>query len=165
MGAAVRLDDRLLDFFNRPLMCIIAVADETGRPSAGRGVGFHLLEDRETIDVIFSAWQWPRLEIGIRQTGRIAATFVTPSDYVSFQLKGSAGMREIQSSDLDRADHFITAATNELESLGVPRHLISPWLTAREARVARLVISEIYVQTPGPLAGMLAGNHVGARSQ
>lgn len=159
----MKVDDKLLDFFNRPLMCIIAVADETGRPSAGRGVGFHLLEDRETIDVIFSAWQWPRLVSSIRQTGRIAATFVSPSDYVSFQLKGSAGMRETETSDLDRADRFMTAATDELESLGVPRRLIAPWLTAREARVARLVISEIYVQTPGPLAGMLAGTQAGAR--
>ena len=161
----MQVDDKLLDFFNRPLMCIIAVADETGRPSAGRGVGFHLLEDRETIDVIFSAWQWPRLESCIRQTGRIAATFVSPSDYVSFQLKGSAGMRETETPDLDRSDRFMTAATDELESLGVPRRLIAPWLTARQARVARLVISEIYIQTPGPLAGMLAGTQVGTRSQ
>lgn len=157
----MKLDDRLLDFFNRPLMCIIAVADETGRPSAGRGVGFQLLEDRETIDVLFSDWQWPRLEPCIRQTGRIAATFVSPSDYVSFQLKGLASMRKTETADLDRADRFMTAATDELESLGVPRDLIAPWLTARETRVARLAISEIYVQTPGPLAGMLAG----ARSQ
>lgn len=161
----MRLDDRLLDFFNRPLMCIIAVADGTGRPSAGRGVGFHLLEDRETIDVIFSDWQWPRLEPCIRQTGRIAATFVSPSDYVSFQLKGSATIRETETADLDRADRFMTAATDELEALGVPRHLIAPWLTARETRVARLAVSEIYVQTPGPLAGMLAGTQAGARSQ
>lgn len=138
-------------------MCIIAVADAAGRPSAGRGVGFDVLEDRETVDVIFSAWQWPRLESDIRQTGRIAATFVSPSDYVSFQLKGVAAMQDTGALDLDRADRFMTAATNELEALGVPRHIIAPWLTAREARVARLEVKEIYVQTPGPLAGMLAG--------
>ncbi len=156
MGAAVQVDDKLLDFFKRPLMCIIAAADETGRPSAGRGVGFHVL-DRETIDVIFSSWQWPRLEVSIRQTGRIAATFVSPSDYVSFQLKGSASMRDTEAHDLDYADRFIAAATGELESLGVPGRLITPWLTAREAKVVRLSVSEIYIQTPGPLAGMLAG--------
>ncbi|MBB3399353.1 pyridoxamine 5'-phosphate oxidase family protein [Rhizobium sp. BK060] len=161
----MRLDDRLLDFFNRPLMCIIAVADDRRRPSAGRGVGFHLLEDRETIDVVFSAWQWPRLEPCIKQTGRIAATFVSPSDYVSFQLKGTATMRDTERRDLDRADRFMASATEELESLGVPRRLIAPWLTAREARVARLAISEIYVQTPGPLAGMLAGEQSGASSR
>lgn len=157
----MRLDDKLLEFFRRPLMCIIAGADTAGRPSAGRGVGFDVLQDRETVDVIFSAWQWPRLEADIRQTGRMAATFVSPSDYVSFQLKGAAAMQDTGMLDLDRADRFITAATDELESLGVSRRLIAPWLTARQARVARLAISEIYVQTPGPLAGMLAG----ARSQ
>jgi hypothetical protein len=157
----VRLDDKLLEFFRRPLMCIIAGADTAGRPSAGRGVGFDVLQDRETVDVIFSAWQWPRLAADIRQTGRMAATFVSPSDYVSFQLKGAAAMQDTGMLDLDRADRFMTAATDELESLGVSRRLIAPWLTARQARVARLAISEIYVQTPGPLAGMLAG----ARSQ
>ncbi|MGO4840286.1 pyridoxamine 5'-phosphate oxidase family protein, partial [Rhizobiaceae sp. 2RAB30] len=97
----MRLDDKLLEFFRRPLMCIIAVTDAAGRPSAGRGVGFDVLQDRETVDVIFSAWQWPRLESDIRQTGRIAATFVSPSDYVSFQLKGGAAMQETGALDLD----------------------------------------------------------------
>ena len=153
----MRLDDKLLDFFKRPLMCIVAVADEARRPSAGRGVGFHVGEDRETIDVIFSAWQWPRLEPAIRQTGRVAATFVSPSDYVSFQLKGSAVMRDTDARDEAAAQHFMARATGELEGLGVPRDIIAPWLTAREARVARLAVSEIYIQTPGPLAGILAG--------
>ena len=153
----MRLDDKLFDFFKRPLMCIVAVADEARRPSAGRGVGFHVGEDRETIDVIFSAWQWPRLEPAIRQTGRVAATFVSPSDYVSFQLKGSAVLRETDARDDEAAQHFMARATGELEGLGVPRDIIAPWLTAREARVARLTVSEIYIQTPGPLAGMLAG--------
>ncbi len=161
MGISVRVDDKLLDFFKRPLMCIIAGADETGRPSAGRGVGFHLLDDRETLDIIFSAWQWPRLASSVLLTGKIAATFVSPSDYVSFQLKGFAAMRATEAHDLECADRFMKAATDELASLGVPQRLIGPWLTAREARVARLKISEIYIQTPGPLAGMLAG----ARSQ
>ena len=66
-------------------------------------------------------------------------------------------MRETEADDLDRADRFIAAATRELEALGVPQHLVAPWLTAREARIARLRFSEIYVQTPGPLAGMRAG--------
>ena len=74
-------------------------------------------------------------------------------------------MRDMEALDLDRADRFMTAATDELESLGVPRHLIAPWLTAREARVARLKVSEVYVQTPGPLAGMLAVDQSAARSR
>jgi len=160
LGTAVRLDDDLLEFFRQPLMCIIAAADASGRPSAGRGVGFHILEDREAIEIIFSAWQWPRLEADIRQTGKLAATFVSPSDYVSFQLKGRATLRDTEALDIGRADRFITAATNELEALGVPRRLIAPWLTVREAKVVQLAVSETYVQTPGSLAGMLAGTRL-----
>ncbi|MFD2143903.1 pyridoxamine 5'-phosphate oxidase family protein [Ancylobacter oerskovii] len=66
---AVRLDDKLLEFFKRPLMCIIAAASAAGRPSVGRGVGFDVLDDKETLDVVFSAWQWPRLEADIRRRG------------------------------------------------------------------------------------------------
>lgn len=153
----MRLDDELLEFLRRPLMCIIAAVDGDGRPSAGRGIGLHVLEDRETLDVSFSAWQWPRLESSIRQTGRLAVTFVSPSDYVTFQIKGPAAMRNTEAADLDRADRFMAEATGELASLGVPPSIIEPWLAAREARVARMGASEIYVQTPGPHAGMSTG--------
>jgi len=151
------LDDRLIEYFHRPLMCLIAATDADGRPSAGRGVGLHVLEDRETIEVIFSAWQWPRLEPCIRQTGRLATTFVSPPDYASYQLKGAATMRDVEARDLDCAKRFMAAATDVLESLGIARSNIAPWLTDREARVARLHVQEIYIQTPGPQAGMLAG--------
>ncbi|WP_138468584.1 pyridoxamine 5'-phosphate oxidase family protein [Poseidonocella sp. HB161398] len=153
----MRIDDDLIDFFGQPLMCIIAAADSAGRPAAGRGIGFELLGDRETIDVIFSGWQWPEIARGIEETGRMAATFVSPSDYVSFQLKGMARMRATLDADLVRSEAFMAAATAELAGLGVAPHMILPWLTARGACVARLAVSEIYVQTPGPLAGMRAG--------
>ncbi|MBO9574390.1 MAG: pyridoxamine 5'-phosphate oxidase family protein [Sphingobium sp.] len=158
---SVRLDNELLEFLRRPLMCIIAGVDEDGRPSAGRGIGFDVLEDRETVDIIFSAWQWPRLETAVRQTARLAITFVSPADYVTFQIKGSATMRATDGEDLVRAERFIADATGALESLGVPPSIIAPWLTPREARVARVAISEIYIQTPGPQAGM----RIGARAQ
>lgn len=153
----MRLDDDLLTFLQRPLMCIIAAVDGGGRPSAGRGIGFHVLDDREGIDVIFSGWQWPGIERSVRDTGKLAATFVSPSDYMTFQIKGPAAMRGTKAHDFERASRFIKSATEELAELGVPETVIAPWLTSREARVVRLGASEIYVQTPGPDAGMLAG--------
>ena len=153
----VRLDEGLIEFLGRPLMCILAGADAAGRPSAGRGVGVAVLEGGERVEVVFSAWQWPRLEADIRATGRVAATFVRPSDYVSYQVKGEAAVRAAGAADLARAARFIAAATGELEGLGVPPALIAPWLTTREARVSRIVVREVYVQTPGPQAGMRAG--------
>ena len=157
----MRIDERLVAFFHRPLMSIIAATDACGKPAAGRGIGFHLMEDREGMDVIFSGWQWPGLVAAIAERGKLAVTFVSPADYVSFQIKGSASLRPTEARDVAEADRFITAAMTELEGLGVPRGVIMPWLCPQEPRVARLRISEIYVQTPGPLAGMLAGAAAG----
>jgi len=150
----MRLSDELLEFLQLPLMCIVAASDADGRPAAGRGVGLHVQDDRESIDIIFSAWQWPGLESAVRQTGRLAVTFVSPPDYRTFQIKGSATIRDIEPGDSDRADRFMTAATGILTDLGVPPVLIAPWLTARGAKVAQLSASEAYIQTPGPHAGM-----------
>lgn len=152
----MRLDDGLFEFLHRPLMCIIAGVDRQGRPSAGRGIGLHVPDDRETMDVIFSAWQWPQLEAAIGETARLAVTFVSPADYVTFQIKGPARLRDAEDHDLAQSDKFIADATGALVSLGVPAEIIPPWLTTRGAKVARLDISEIYVQTPGPQAGLLA---------
>ncbi len=153
----VRLDDGLVAFLRRPLMCVLAGADAAGRPSAGRGVGVRVLADGAEVEVIFSAWQWPRLEQDLRATGRVAATFVRPADYVSYQVKGMAAVRGAEDEDLARARRFIAAATGELARLGVPLEIIEPWLTDRAARVCRIAVGEVYVQTPGPLAGMRAG--------
>ena len=151
-------DETLLGFLQRPLMCIIAAVDAEGRPAAGRGIGFELVDDRETIDLIFSAWQWPRIEGAIRQRGRLAVTFASPSDYVTYQIKGAAAIRDTEPRDFECAERFIAKATRELTALGVPPPIIEPWLALREPKVARLVSHEIYVQTPGPKAGMLAGS-------
>lgn len=153
----MRIDDELMAFLRRPLMCVIAAVNGEGRPFAGRGTGFHVLPDQETIDIIYSGWQWPEIEPAVRQTSRLAATFVSPSDYVTFQVKGPSTMRDIEPGDLATADRFMASARDELTSLGVAPDMISPWLTGRGAKVVRLVTREIYIQTPGANAGMLAG--------
>ena len=76
---------------------------------------------------------------------------------MTFQLKGPAAIRAVGGEDLARADRFMADARGALEELGVAPAIIAPWLTARGATVARLGVSEIYVQTPGPQAGMLVG--------
>lgn len=150
------MTDALAAFLEQPLMCILAATDSEGRPTAGRGIGVEVVDDRTAIEVIFSSWQWPALETAIRETGRLAATFVTPADYVTYQLKGPAAVRDVVPGDLLRAGHFMARATGALEALGVPSSIIAPWLTDRGATAARLTIAEIYIQTPGPQAGMHA---------
>jgi len=129
------LDDDMIAFLQRPLMCIIAAVEEDGRPATGRGVGVRVADDRAAIDVIFSGWQWPLLARAVRSTGKMAATFVSPADYVTFQIKGAATLRDAGVPDLEDAALFMERATHALADLGVPRGIIAPWLTARCSRV------------------------------
>ena len=66
-------------------------------------------------------------------------------------------MRDTQPEDVRSAEGFMAAAADELAALGVQREIIAPWLTARKARVARLTVHEMYIQTPGQMAGMRKG--------
>lgn len=150
------LDDAILAFLRRPLMCILAGSDTSGRPVAGRGIGVMVTDDRETLGIILSAWHYSALAHAIEQTGKLAVTCVSPCDYVTYQFKGQTRLREAGSADLARADAFIADATASLSGLGVPPGIIPQWMTTRDARVAILGVAECYVQTPGPHAGMRA---------
>ncbi|KKW91631.1 MULTISPECIES: pyridoxamine 5'-phosphate oxidase [Sphingobium] len=156
------LDDTIVAFLHRPLMCILAGSDASGRPAAGRGIGVMVSDDRETLGIILSAWHYSALANAVAQTGKLAATFVSPCDYVTYQFKGRTHLREAGPADLARAETFIADATASLSALGVPRGIIPQWMTTRDARVAMLAVAECYVQTPGPHAGMRADAANGA---
>lgn len=150
------LDDAITTFLGQPLMCILASSDAAARPAAGRGIGVSVSDDRRMLSVILSAWQYAALANAIEQSGRLAATFVRPSDYVTYQFKGAATLRKAEPEDNVRAAIFISDATAALSALGVPPGIIPQWMTTRDALVAQLAVAECYVQTPGPRAGMRA---------
>jgi hypothetical protein len=150
------LDDTIAAFLRKPLMCILASSDSMARPAVGRGIGVTVSDDRKTLSVILSAWHYAALATAIEQSGRLAATFVSPCDYVTYQFKGTATLREAKPEDNVRAAIFIADATAALSELGVPSGIIPQWMTPRDALVAQLAVAECYVQTPGPRAGMRA---------
>lgn len=139
-------------------MIIMGTADRTGRPSIGRAMGTFEGEQDGHLDLVFSVWQWPDTAAHIRDTGRLAVTVTSPSRYTSYQMKGKAWLRSAKAEDIDRSEAYIAAIDAELRRLGVPAKLTLPWLCNREPLVAALNVSEIYVQTPGPRAGMAAGH-------
>jgi len=155
--SALQLDHGLKQFLKQPLMIILGTADRVGRPAIGRGMGVFESEQDGHLDLIFSTWQWPDTATYIRETGRLAVTLASPSSYTSYQMKGKAWLRHAKPDDIERSDDYIEAIDMELQRLGVPPKLTLPWLCNREPLVATLNVSEIYVQTPGPRAGMATG--------
>ena len=151
----MRLTDEIGRFIAGPVMIIVGTRDEANRPTIGRGVGARIL-GQDCVEVILSAWQWPETISNLSANGDAAITFSRPSDYVSYQMKGSARLRAADHEDLELSRRYQGEIFAMFEGLGVPAELVRPWLVEREAMVASLDITELYVQTPGPRAGTAA---------
>lgn len=80
-------------------------------------------------------------------------TFARPSDYVCYQVKGSASVVPAQAEDLQRSERYMADIVQVLSGLGLDRRLAGPWLTNRDAVVVRVRIDAVFVQTPGSKAG------------
>lgn len=146
------LDEERRAFFVSPVMIVVASCDADLRPSLGRAMGARLGHG-DVVELVVSRWQWPALIDDIEHHGEVAVTFVRPSDYVAYQVKGRGRWRPAEPEDVALADRYIATVSVTLEELGVPAAVMAPWLTPREAVVVSVAIDAIYVQTPGATAG------------
>ncbi|MFN7012550.1 MAG: hypothetical protein ACK4PN_21255, partial [Allorhizobium sp.] len=55
--------------------------------------------------------------------------------------------------EIERSAGYMVAIVSALMRNGLLPEIIAPWLTARDAVVATIKISSVYVQTPGAQAG------------
>ncbi len=146
------LDHELAAFIESPVMQIIGTADADNRPEVGRGVGAWPLDGRR-IAIVVSAWQWPGTVANLRENGMIAATFSRPSDYVTYQIKGRAEVRDAAAAEIERSERYMVAMVSALMRLGIAPDIIAPWLTHRDARLVTIDVASVFVQTPGAKAG------------
>ncbi len=149
----MQLDDAVLDFVSGPVLLMACAADPQRRPAIGRAMGVASAGDG--IDVMVSEWQWPQVVANIRSSGRLALTAARARDYVTYQLKGTAALRAARPDDLERAQRYWADLAATLAQDHVPAYVMGRWSPDREMVVAHLGVAEVYVQTPGPLAGTL----------
>ncbi len=86
-------------------------------------------------------------------SGRVAATFARPADYVSFQIKGPVVRRPTRQEDIEFSDQYIAKMTATLMTLGLAPAAIAQWLSNRDAVVLQIAVDELFEQTPGSRAG------------
>lgn len=154
----MQIENELANFLASPVMIIIGTSDTHGQSEIGRGAGAKVDADSGVIDLLFSGWQWPATVENLRANPRIAVTFARPNDYVSYQVKGRAALRDAGAEDIAISERYLTDMANVLVGLGMTRELVAPWLANREAVVARIHVDEIFVQTPGTEAGQKLGS-------
>ena len=149
----MQIGNELAAFLASPVMIIMGTCDSTGRPDIARVVGARVESDAGAVELVLSAWQWPRAVVNVRTGGQVAVTFARPSDYVSYQVKGRAALREADEQALALSARYMEDVSAVLVNLGLQRSVLDAWFTQREAVVVRLEVSAVYVQTPGAKAG------------
>jgi hypothetical protein len=148
----MQLTSEMLDFLSSPVLLLVGAADEHRRPAMGRALGV-IARAADEVDVVLSRWQWPEVVRNIASSGRLALTAARASDYVTYQLKGPAIVRRADAEELACAERYWTAITETLSGDNVPAYIVAQWAPNRDMVAARLLVTEAYVQTPGPLAG------------
>lgn len=133
-------------------MIVVAACSADLRPSVGRAMGGRLGHG-DVVELMVSRWQWPALIDDIEQRSDVTVTFVRPSDYVAYQVKGRGRWRPAEPEDIALADRYIATVSVTLAELGVPATVMAPWLTLRDLVVISVAVDAIYVQTPGAAAG------------
>lgn len=148
----MKLQGELAEFLVGPVLLVVSAADGDRRPAIGRAIGARICGPTD-IEVILSRWQWPEAFRNIASSGRLALTASRARDYETYQLKGAASVREAEAEDIECARRYWTALNDELGRENVPAYIVAQWTADREMVAARMTVAEVYVQTPGPLAG------------
>ncbi|WP_296743101.1 hypothetical protein, partial [Mesorhizobium sp.] len=108
------------------------------------------------IDLLMSAWQWPETAANLATGAAVAVTLARPSDYVSYQLKGTVtAVGPADAEDEAHAGRYIATITSVLGGLGLDTTLAEPWQTDRELLRIRMKPAQVFLQTPGSQAGRL----------
>ncbi|SJZ94760.1 Pyridoxamine 5'-phosphate oxidase [Consotaella salsifontis] len=149
----------LAEFIASPVMIVIGTRDRANRPDIGRGIGAWTTADATGLQIIVSAWQYGGTIDNLRSNGAAALTFVRPSDYVCYQIKGRASIGEIGPAGLALSARYIAAMSEALARLGVAPEMSGVWLASREPTLFQVTPEAVFLQTPGPGAGTaLAGS-------
>ena len=154
----MRLDQDLASFMSSPVMIILGTCNDALQPDIGRAVGALVRPAKGEVELVVSAWQWPRTVSNVRENGRLSVTFARPSDYVSFQAKGRASVIAASAEHLARSADYINAITAVLKELGLESNVSQSWFVDRDTVALKMVVESVFVQTPGATAGeMLQG--------
>lgn len=148
----MELEAETLEFLSSPVLLMVSAADVERRPAIGRGIGLTTLAP-DKVAIFISRWQWPQVVRNIAQSGRLALTASRATDYLSYQVKGTATIGEATPDEIERARHYWDAINETLARDHVPPHIVAQWSADRDMMTATLHIAEAYVQTPGPHAG------------
>ena len=148
------VDSELIEFLSGQVLMIIGTCNRSGMPGIARGVGVRI-EDGETdvIRIFFSKSHWPHVTQHVGTGAPVAATFARPADYMTYQMKGSGAIVSCDEADRAALKAYRKMVDDNLRG-ALPAEHLAIWLDIYDPLTLRLEVAEVYVQTPGPRAGV-----------
>ncbi len=146
------IDQELRQFIEGPVILNLASVGEGRRMAIGRAAWVRVA-DSARVDLLVSRWQWPATIDNLLRNPAMAFTASSPVTYTSFQLKGRATLRPALDSETALADRAIAATHALLNSMGMVSDTRSGWLSNRDLWAVTLAVGDVFIQTPGSLAG------------
>jgi len=157
MGRSVPeiLSSELKAFAESGVSIHVGTADARLVPEPARGMGARVEPSGTEVTVFVPKAGMGRTLENLAANGRIAVCFARPLDDLSFQLKGVVtGTYEV-TSDADRAvvERYRGRLAEMFQFVGIPARItfaIACW----PAVAVRFRVEQVFVQTPGPNAGV-----------
>lgn len=146
------IDPELKRFLEEPVMLIVASVGDERRMAIGRASGL-IVTNSNNVEILISRWQWPDTIKNLATRNAVSLTAASAVDYTSYQLKGFSTLHRTAEANFELANRYISETLGRLEEVGVPVSSDYGWFSNRDLWSIILEVSEVFVQTPGPLAG------------
>ncbi len=151
MNASTLISSELANFISGPVMMVTSTRDKRFRATIGRGTGAMYDEATGLIDIFVCRAQWPDVIENAVPGGKIAATFVRPTDYLCYQIKGVIeDITPATEAEAARGQLYVERMLALMEALEVRR---AQFLCARDLMRIGFHPSDVFLQSPGPHAG------------
>ncbi|MGO7017111.1 hypothetical protein ACCT03_33640 [Rhizobium johnstonii] len=143
---------QLRELLSDPVMLIFSTEKSTLWPSIGRGLGLRSFDDH-TLDLFFSQSRYPDVLPEFPRKSRMAVTVTRLRDYRSYQFKGPALLMGLDPEDVSFVSDYRTKILHFFQAAGATPNAIDEWIGGESLLKARILVSEMYEQTPGLRAG------------
>ena len=153
----------LAAFIASPVMMVVAARDSRFRAVIGRGSGAAFDAPTGLIDFFVCRAQWPDIVAHLSPGARIATTYVRPTDYLSYQIKGIVeDVMPASEAEAARGQLYIERMLQVMETIEVRRTHLSHSLCAQDLVRIGFHPSDVFLQSPGPDAGTRLANGAAA---
>ncbi|TXC69154.1 hypothetical protein FSZ31_09535 [Sphingorhabdus soli] len=149
------MDEQLIEFIQSGIMMVIGTCDDGGELAIARGVGARVVDaEAGLLRVVYSSSHWPRIADHLQGGGVAALTCSRPTDYMTYQFKGVAHVVIPDEDDLSANTAYHKLVATNLPVTGIDPDHVAIWLDSDCPMTVQFKIKEMYVQTPGPRAGV-----------